>query len=58
MLRLFNGTFDLDTEIWVHYPTLGIFIAEVKYEKKDFSGVAARFSFNLLSYTSQDLPSH
>lgn len=47
-----------DTEIRIHYPTLGIFIAEVKYGRKDFSGAAARFYFNPLSYTNQDLPSH
>lgn len=58
MMRLFNGTFDLDIDSRIHYPTLGIFIAEVKYGKKDFCGAAARFSFNPLFYTSQDLPGH
>lgn len=50
--------FDLHAEIRIHYSTLGIFIAEVKYGKKDFSGAAVRFYFNPLSYASQDLPSH
>lgn len=47
---------DLDTEIIIHYPPLSIFIAEVKYGKKDFSEAVARFYFNPLSYTSQYLP--
>lgn len=56
MLRLKDLIWD--TEIRIHYPTLGIFIAEVKYGRKGFSGAAARFYFNPLSYTNQDLPNH
>lgn len=47
---LSNGTFDSDTEIRIHYPTLGVFISGVNYGETDCSGAAARCYFNTLSY--------
>lgn len=34
MLRFFNETFDLDTEIRIHYPTLGILLQKSNMERK------------------------